>query len=121
MSQVSSAVPGIMLDQALRQVSNSLESDPQAALDQAELLLRTARAPRVLRLAAAACRKLGLADDAVDAELAAIQAGTSDTELRRAAIAQNEGNPEDALAIAEAFLQKEPHDLLALTIVAEAA
>lgn len=119
--QDSAPVEASNLDEALAQVLRLLDENPDAALTQAEKLLRVHPDPRLFRLAAEACRKLGLDGDAVSAELAAIQAGFSNRELERAAIAQSEGRPNDAFVIAEQFLRGEPDDLLALTIAAEAA
>jgi tetratricopeptide (TPR) repeat protein len=121
MSEQEIPVEAQDLDQALGQARRLLEEDPRAALAQAETLVRVHLDPRVYRLAAEACRKLGMHDDSVSAELAGIQAGLSNRELERAAIAQSEGRSGDALDIAEECLRREPDDLLAMTIAAEAA
>ena len=63
------------IDNLLAAVRDLLDSDPRSALDHAEMLLPSTPDPRVFRLAAEACRRLGMADEAEDAELAAIQAG----------------------------------------------
>ena len=119
--QDSAPVEASSPDEALEQVLRLLEATPSAALTQAENLLRGHPDPRLFRLAAEACRQLGLDGDAVSAELAGVQAGFADRELERAAIAQSEGRTGDAFAIAQEFLRREPEDLLALTIAAEAA
>ena len=109
------------LDEALDQVQRLLEQDPEAALTQAETLVSAYRDPRLFRLAAEACRRLGRHEDSVAAELAGIQAGFANRELERAAIAQSEGRFTEALAIVEDYLRGEPDDLLGMTIAAEAA
>jgi cytochrome c-type biogenesis protein CcmH/NrfG len=98
-----------------------LERDPAAALKQAEELVRLKQDARVFRLAAAACRKLGYKADAEGAELGAIQASLAEPEMKRAAIAESEGSSADALAIARQYLQANPDDLLAMTVIAEAS
>lgn len=111
----SSAIP----ENLLAAVRDLLDSDPRTALEQAEMLLPTAPDPRVFRLAAEACRRLGMAADAEDAELAAIQAGFRSPELNQAAVANQEGRNEDSRAIVARFLEGHPDDLLALTMAAE--
>ncbi len=98
-----------------------LDQDPSAALKQAETLVRLKQDPRVFRLAAAACRKLGLKADAEGAELGAIKASHEEPELKDAALAFSEARDADALRIARKFLQKSPDDLLAKTLAAEAS
>jgi tetratricopeptide (TPR) repeat protein len=105
---------------AVSEVARILEQDASGALERAETFLRSYPDPRLFRLAAEACRRLGLQGDAISAELAAIQAGLADAELGRAAAAQSEDRSSDALAILEPFLKRHPDDLLALTIAAEA-
>src|SRR5262249_34319547 len=107
-------------DSLLAAVRDLLESDPRAALEQAELLLPTAPDPRIFRLAAEACRRLGLSTDAEDAELAAIQAGFRVPELNEGAIANHERRHTEARASIDGFLESHPDDLLALTMAAEA-
>jgi tetratricopeptide (TPR) repeat protein len=113
-------VPGTHED-ALVNGYRILEQHPEAALKQAEILLRGRAEPRALRLAAAAYRRLGRAQEAESAELAAIQAGFGDRELERAAVAQRDGRLGIAKAITDDVLRREPEDLLALTLSAEAA
>ncbi len=105
---------------AVSEVERVLQQNPSGALELAESLLRPYPEPRLFRLAAEACRRLGLEGDAFSAELAAIQAALSDTELSSAAAAQSEDRSRDALAILDQFLTRYPDDLLALTIAAEA-
>src|SRR5215213_2504685 len=107
------------IDNLLAAVRDLLDTDPRSALEQAEMLLPGAPDPRVFRLAAAACRRLGMTADAEDAELAAIQAGFRDSELNGAAVAGQEGRNSEARDMVERFLQREPDDLLALTMAAE--
>lgn len=114
-------VRGGSVDEALAHGHSLLDSHPQVALKQAEILLRSGADPRALRLAAAAHRKLGGDAQAEAAELAAIRAGFADPDLERAAIAQESGRFSDAEQIASSVLAREPDDLLALTIGAEAA
>jgi len=108
-------------EEALANGLRLLGEDPGAALKQAEALARLKQDARVFRLAAAACRKLGLKADAEGAELGAIQASLAQPEMKRAALAEAEGNSADALAIARQFLQANPGDLLAMTVIAEAS
>jgi cytochrome c-type biogenesis protein CcmH/NrfG len=98
-----------------------LEKDPATALKQAEALVRQKQDARAFRLAAAACRKLDLKADADGAELGAIQASLGEPELKRAALAQAEGGSAEAAEIARQFLQANPDDLLAKTVLAEAS
>ena len=108
-------------EDALANGQRLLDRDPAAALQQAETLFRLKRDPRVYRLAAAACRKLGRTADAENAELGAIDASLDEPELQRAAVAGSEGQSAQSLAIARNFLQGQPDDLLALIIAAEAS
>ena len=107
-------------ESALSHALALLEKDPEAALDQAEALVRLKKDPRTFRLAAAACRKLGLTKEAEGAELGAIQAALASPELREAAAAMADGEFTVAVATAEQFLRAQPDDLLAATIAAEA-
>jgi cytochrome c-type biogenesis protein CcmH/NrfG len=108
-------------EEALTNGQRLLERDPAAALKQAEALVQLKQDARVFRLAAAACRKLGYKADAEGAELGAIQAGLAEPEMKRAALAEAEGSSADALAIARQYLQANPDDLLAMTVIAEAS
>jgi tetratricopeptide (TPR) repeat protein len=94
---------------------------PEAALKQAEILLRAAPERGALRLKAAACRGLGKAKEAESAELHAIQIGFADRELEAAAVAQGDGRRREAKLITDKYLKREPDDLLALVLNAEAA
>src|SRR5687768_4713816 len=107
-------------EEAVSNCERLLDSDPAAALKQAEALVRVKQDPRVFRLAALACRKLGFEADAQGAELGGIQASLDEPTMKEAAIAQAEGRSEDALRIAERRLETEPDHLLATTIAAEA-
>src|SRR3954471_11518093 len=84
------------IDNLLAAVRDLLDLNPRAALEHAEMLLPSAPDPRVFRLAAEACRRLGMTDDAEDAELAAIQAGFRVPELNDAAIANHEGRNDES-------------------------
>ena len=108
------------LDDLLSSVRGLLDSDPRAALSHAEMLLPSSPDPRLFRLAAEACRRLGMTADAEDAELAGIQAGFRSPDLNRAALANQEGRNDEARAILADFVEREPEDLLALTMAAEA-
>lgn len=110
--------PGI--DNLLNAVRDLLDSDPRAALEHAEMLLPSTPDPRVFRLAAEACRRLGMTADAEDAELAAIQAGFRTPELNEAAIANQQDRNDESRALVVRFLESQPDDLLALTMAAEA-
>jgi len=114
------AKPSGQLDRQLSIVRSLSQEDPAQALKLAEALLPSNRDPRVFRLAADACRRLGLHDDAVAAELAGIQAGLADPELARAASTGADGRWDETLRIAQDFLEARPDDLLAMTIAAEA-
>src|SRR5215212_5545457 len=96
------------IDNLITAVRDLLETDPRAALENAEMLLPSTPDPRVFRLAAEACRRLDLAADAEDAELAGIQAGFRDPELNRAAIANRDGRNDESRAIVEHFLEAQP-------------
>jgi len=104
----------------LTDLQTRVVTEPAAVLEQAEATLGSHPDPRLFRIAAEACRELGLEDDAESAELAAIQSALSNADLGRAAAAQENGRPVDALRIAQQFLNEFPDDLLALTLAAEA-
>ena len=105
---------------ALEPLCRLLDSDPKRALSGAEQLLRTVPEPRVFRLAAEACRRMGLNDDAEDAELAGIQAAFRVQELNDAAVAGEEGRAAESRDAVNRYLDRHPDDLLALTMAAEA-
>ena len=107
-------------DEALAEVQRLLDHDPSAALKQAESLVRVKEDARVFRLAAEAARKLGYKADAAGAELGAIKASLEEPEMKRAALAEAEGNSAEAMEIARQFLEANPDDLLARTVIAEA-
>ena len=108
-------------EEALANGQRLLDQHPSAALKQAETLARLKQDARVFRLAAAACRKLGMTVDAEGAELGAIEASLAEPELEEAAIAETEGRHEEARALSEDFLSRQPDDLLAATLAAESA
>jgi tetratricopeptide (TPR) repeat protein len=108
-------------EEALANGHRLLDQDPAAALKQAETLIRIQRDARVYRLAAAACRKLGLKADAEGAELGAIEASIRSLELKRATLLLSEGHAFEAKATAEEFLREFPDDLLAKMIISEAS
>lgn len=108
-------------EQSLVDAQQLLDRDPAASLKQAEALVRLKRDARVYRVAAAACRKLGYEADAAGAELGAIQASVEAPEMKEAAVAVADGRNSHAREIAEKFLRKNPDDLLAVTLVAEAS
>ncbi|MFL6782271.1 MAG: sulfotransferase [Sphingomicrobium sp.] len=110
----------VSIDNLLASVRDLLDSDPRAALDQADALLASTPDPRVFRLAAEACRRLDMIADAADAELAGIQAGFRDPQLNEAAVANQDGRHDESRAIVDRFLEAHPDDLLALTMAAEA-
>lgn len=106
-------------DEALSNGRRLLEQDPASALKQAETLIRIRQDARVYRLAAEACRKLGMKADAEGAELGAIQAGLTDPLAKRISLALEERKLTEALTLARPLLRKDPNDLLARTFVAE--
>ena len=93
---------------------------PVRCVEAGETLVRLKKDARVFRLAAEACRKLGLKADAEGAELGAIEANLQQPELKEAAQLLADGQPTDALDKAYKFLATHPDDLLAMTIAAEA-
>ena len=107
------------IDDDLTAARRLIDADPKAALDLVDAHLAQIPDARLFRLAAEACRRLGLAADAEDAELAAIQAGFRVAELNDAAVATHDGRHEEARTIIDRFLKDHPDDLLALTMAAE--
>lgn len=114
-------VRGGTVEQGLENGRKLLARHPEAALTQAQTLLKLGPDPRALRLAAVAHRKLGQAAEAEGAELAAIQHSLPIPRLKAAAQAEYEGRSGEASALAAQQLLYEPDDLLAMTISAEAA
>jgi tetratricopeptide (TPR) repeat protein len=108
-------------EEALANGLDLLDKHPASALKQAETLIRIRRDARVYRLAAIACRKLGLATDAEGAELGAIEASLAEPELEQAAIAESEGRSQEARDLCASFLKRQPEDLLAVTLAADSA
>ena len=110
---------GGTLESNLADARELLTSDPAQALAFVESRLGSFPDRRLFRIAAEACRQLGLDADAEDAELAAIQASFKAEELDQAAVAAQDGQNVQSRALIEAFLVREPDDLLALTMAAE--
>lgn len=108
-------------DEALANGRRLLELDPQAAIAQAEAILRrdAANAP-AHRLLGAACRRLKRIAEAEAAEVAAIQISLADPTLKGAAQAVNEGRPAEAERVLVPWLAHQPDDALALLTLAEA-
>ncbi|MEO5612269.1 MAG: sulfotransferase [Sphingomicrobium sp.] len=114
-------VRGGTLEEGLANGRHLLAEHPEAALTQARALLKLGPEPRILRLAAAAHRKLGETVAAEAAELAAIKQSLSDGSLSDAATAELDGRSGEASALAAEHLREQPDDLLAMTISAESA
>jgi len=110
---------GGTLQSNLADARELLAQDPARALAFVESRLPSFPDRRLFRIAAEACRQLGLESDAEDAELAAIQAAFKIPELDQAAVAGDDGQHVEARAMIEQFLLREPDDLLALTMGAE--
>lgn len=108
-------------EEALANGQLLLDRDPSAALKQAETLVRLRKDARVFRLAAAACRKLGLKAEAEGAELGGIEASLESPELKKATTLLAEGSAREAQTRAEKYLIPFPDDLLATMIAAEAS
>jgi len=108
-------------EEALANGQRLLDRDPASALKQAETLIRIRRDARVFRLAASACRKLGMTAEAERAELGGIETSFAERELEAAAIAEAEGKSSEARSLSLAFLDRRPDDLLAMTLAAESA
>jgi tetratricopeptide (TPR) repeat protein len=110
------------LQAALRNGALLLDHNPVAAVEQATAILEvTPGQPEALRLLGKALRKLGLAEKAAKADLAAIQSTlrSPDIQSARAAIMKND------LAAAERILRtslsRSPDDVVATTMLAEIA
>jgi tetratricopeptide (TPR) repeat protein len=109
------------LEEALRNGRKLLESRPDAALAQAHAILRRdANNNDALRLAASAHRLRGEHLEAEQAEVTAIRNNDSDPVLRQAAAALEAGKPSNAARIAVDYLRRQPDDLAAMTLAAEA-
>ena len=106
---------------ALVEARNLVDYDPALALAQAQAIIRNLPDPRALRIAASAHRHLGQKVEAELAELAGIKVSVDDPVLKEAATALRQGRKDDARRMVEAILEKEPDDLVALTIAADAA
>ena len=110
------------LQAALRNGALLLDRNPGAAVEQATTILDTTPGqPEALRLLGKALRKLGLAEKAAKADLAAIQSAlrSPDIQSARAAIMKND------LAAAErslrTLLSRSPDDVVATMMLAEIA
>ena len=132
MSDQNNVTGSVTADPAVRVIGGSfedavqhgrrlLDEHPEAALRQAETLLRSRPDSSAFRLAGAALRALRRPAEAEQAELAAIQAAFRDPELEAIAIATAEGRNANALESARIYLDQNEDDLLALTLAAEAA
>ena len=110
------------LDDAVKRGADLLAIDPDAALRQAQVILKKdGREPRALRIAAAAHRARGEAQYAARAELLAIEEGRRYPSLRQAAKALEEGAFGEASKLAAQHLRAYPDDLAALVLSAESA
>lgn len=107
------------LEDALSKGYALCERNSAAALDHAQGLLRQTSDPRVYELAASALRKLGRSDLAEQAEISAIKASFAVPILDDAAVAGHDGRTAASRALLERFLDKQPGNLLALTMIAE--
>jgi tetratricopeptide (TPR) repeat protein len=110
---------GGSFEQALANGHKLLGHYPAVALQQAQTLLRSGPDPRAFELAAAALRRLGRQADAEQAELSAIKASFAVQELDRAAVAAHDGFVDKSRSMIERFLEKQPDNLLAMTMAAE--
>src|SRR5205085_5570495 len=75
---------------------------------------------RAIRIIAEAHRKLGNPREAETAELVAIRASTRDPHLRRATLANQQQDWEQAETLVRTYLEEFEDDLLGLTVLAEA-
>ena len=107
------------IDEAIANGLSLLERYPGHALQQAEALLQVTPDHRAFELAGAALRRLGRNDEAEQAELAGIRASFSIPQLDEAAAAGQEGLAAESRAMLEGFLNRQPNNLLALTLLAE--
>lgn len=120
-SESARTAPGT-LEQALANGHQMLRDHPDMALAQAHAILKRdeSNSP-ALRLAAAAHRALGDAEQAERAELAAIHHSQRIPSLVAAARALDEGRAGEASHIAAKHLSTSPDDLAALALSAESA
>ena len=112
--------PSIIADPnaALRQARQLLASDPAAASRQAGKLLESYPGePAILRLRAAAYRRLGKIEDAEQAEKQAIEASTRSPAHREAARAIAAGDKRKAGMILEALVARDETDVVALVML----
>lgn len=114
------AKPSIIADPnaAFKQARQLLGSDPGAAIRQARQLLASRPGdPALLRLLAAALRKLGEVGKAEKVEKQAIEASTRSTAHREAARALAAGDKKKAVAILEALITRDDSDVVALVML----
>ena len=110
------------LDEAIARGEELLGIDPNAALQQAQVILRKdGREPRALRIAAAAHRARGEHQYAARAELVALEEGRRYPDLQQAAKALAEGDFARASELAAQHIRAFPKDLAGLTLSAESA
>jgi tetratricopeptide (TPR) repeat protein len=117
---MTSASTAFEFEQEIESAAQLLTSDPAAALDRAQRLANGRPDARAFRLAAAALRALGRDDAAAESEIQAIKFGFTPP-LRHAVAAREAGRVRDSQLVAEDYLRRNPDDLLAKTIAAEAA
>ena len=99
-----------------------LESDPAAAAEQARLILaRSANDANAHRLLGVALRRLGQADEANQAELAAIQASGDDPELAFAGNCLMQNRLPEAENVLRNVLNRRPGDVAAIRMLGEIA
>lgn len=110
------------LDVALAHAERLLATAPDQALEQAREILRVdPRQREALWLAAAVLRSTGRADEAAEAEQAAIDASGREPHLVAAGRAIAAGQLQDAERILRPFLHARPRDAVAIRMLAEVA
>lgn len=110
------------LDIALAHAARLLSGTPDQALEQAREILRADPHQReALWIAAAALRSIGRADEAAEAEQAAIDASGREPHLVAAGRAVAAGQLQDAERILRPFLHHRPRDAVAIRMLAEVA
>jgi tetratricopeptide (TPR) repeat protein len=108
--------------QTLLEGGRLLDSDPAAAADKArEVLAADSSNPAGFRLLGAALRRLGDAEQANEAELAAIAASVNDPDLIRARDAMVAGDLPAAEPILRQILAQRPNDVVAMRMLGEIA
>jgi len=112
--------PSIIADPkaALKQARSLLAVSPAAAVKQARQMLDAhSQDPAVLRVIAAALRKLGEGDEAAELEKRAIQASIQNPAHRDAARAVAAGDTKRANKLLEAILAEDSTDVVALVML----